>query len=105
MHLFFFLLGLGIICHFCKRNSLPQYQATMPDGKLYNFCNSSCVAKFQVCYFLPLTHKMHIENNYHNILFSFLLLWAELYISQVTEGLAELLYRFDVIQSLKENEF
>uniref|UniRef100_A0A452UF68 Zinc finger MYM-type containing 2 n=1 Tax=Ursus maritimus TaxID=29073 RepID=A0A452UF68_URSMA len=38
---------LGIICHFCKRNSLPQYQATMPDGKLYNFCNSSCVAKFQ----------------------------------------------------------
>uniref|UniRef100_A0A8C0JKX0 Zinc finger MYM-type containing 2 n=1 Tax=Canis lupus dingo TaxID=286419 RepID=A0A8C0JKX0_CANLU len=39
--------SLGIICHFCKRNSLPQYQATMPDGKLYNFCNSSCVAKFQ----------------------------------------------------------
>ncbi|XP_068382689.1 zinc finger MYM-type protein 2 isoform X2 [Eschrichtius robustus] len=39
--------SLGIICHFCKRNSLPQYQATMPDGKLYNFCNSNCVAKFQ----------------------------------------------------------
>ncbi|XP_074159808.1 zinc finger MYM-type protein 2 isoform X4 [Sminthopsis crassicaudata] len=39
--------SVGIICHFCKRNSLPQYQATMPDGKLYNFCNSSCVAKFQ----------------------------------------------------------
>nr|KAF6369199.1 hypothetical protein mMyoMyo1_010581 [Myotis myotis] len=39
--------SLGILCHFCKRNSLPQYQATMPDGKLYNFCNSSCVAKFQ----------------------------------------------------------
>lgn len=77
----------------------------MPDGKLYNFCNSSCVAKFQVCYFSLLTHKMHIENNY-NMLFSFLLLWAEaIYISQVTEGLAELLYRFDVIQSLKENEF
>ncbi|XP_053312419.1 zinc finger MYM-type protein 2 [Spea bombifrons] len=37
----------GIICHFCKRNSLPQYQATMPDGKLYNFCSSGCVAKFQ----------------------------------------------------------
>ncbi|NWI97604.1 ZMYM2 protein, partial [Pitta sordida] len=36
-----------IICHFCKRNSLPQYQATKPDGKLYNFCSSSCVAKFQ----------------------------------------------------------
>ncbi|XP_069905225.1 zinc finger MYM-type protein 2 isoform X5 [Oryctolagus cuniculus] len=40
--------SLGIICHFCKRNSLPQYQATMPDGKLYNFCNSNCVAKFQL---------------------------------------------------------
>ncbi|XP_029898333.1 zinc finger MYM-type protein 2 isoform X1 [Aquila chrysaetos chrysaetos] len=39
--------SMGIICHFCKRNSLPQYQATMPDGKLYNFCSSSCVAKFQ----------------------------------------------------------
>ncbi|XP_068936797.1 zinc finger MYM-type protein 2 isoform X2 [Petaurus breviceps papuanus] len=39
--------SVGIICHFCKRNSLPQYQATMPDGKMYNFCNSSCVAKFQ----------------------------------------------------------
>ncbi|XP_051465244.1 zinc finger MYM-type protein 2 isoform X2 [Apus apus] len=39
--------SIGIICHFCKRNSLPQYQATMPDGKLYNFCSSSCVAKFQ----------------------------------------------------------
>uniref|UniRef100_A0A8C3EG09 Zinc finger MYM-type containing 2 n=1 Tax=Corvus moneduloides TaxID=1196302 RepID=A0A8C3EG09_CORMO len=39
--------SMEIICHFCKRNSLPQYQATMPDGKLYNFCSSSCVAKFQ----------------------------------------------------------
>ncbi|XP_074917779.1 zinc finger MYM-type protein 2 isoform X5 [Chelonoidis abingdonii] len=39
--------SMGIICHFCKRNSLPQYQATMPDGKLYNFCSSSCVAIFQ----------------------------------------------------------
>ncbi|KAF7250777.1 Zinc finger MYM-type protein 2 [Varanus komodoensis] len=38
---------MGIVCHFCKRNSLPQYQATMPDGILYNFCSSSCVAKFQ----------------------------------------------------------
>uniref|UniRef100_A0A4W3HGW3 Zinc finger MYM-type containing 2 n=1 Tax=Callorhinchus milii TaxID=7868 RepID=A0A4W3HGW3_CALMI len=34
-------------CHFCKRSALPQYQATMPDGKQYNFCSSSCVAKFQ----------------------------------------------------------
>ncbi|XP_050793083.1 zinc finger MYM-type protein 2 isoform X3 [Gopherus flavomarginatus] len=39
--------SMGIICHFCKRNTLPQYQATMPDGKLYNFCSSSCVAIFQ----------------------------------------------------------
>ncbi|XP_061484585.1 zinc finger MYM-type protein 2 isoform X2 [Rhineura floridana] len=39
--------SMGIVCHFCKRNSLPQYQATMPDGILYNFCSSSCVAKFQ----------------------------------------------------------
>ncbi|KAF4787660.1 zinc finger MYM-type protein 2 isoform X1 [Turdus rufiventris] len=39
--------GVEIICHFCKRNSLPHYQATMPDGKLCNFCSSSCVAKFQ----------------------------------------------------------
>ncbi|NXX90917.1 ZMYM2 protein, partial [Centropus bengalensis] len=39
--------SMGIICHLCKRNSLPQYQATMPDGKLYIFCSSSCVAKFQ----------------------------------------------------------
>lgn len=45
---YIFLLGLGIVCQFCKRNSLPQYQATMPDGILYNFCSSSCVAKFQV---------------------------------------------------------
>ncbi|NXG10714.1 ZMYM2 protein, partial [Sakesphorus luctuosus] len=39
--------SMEIICHFCKRNCLPQYQATMPDGKLYNFCSSSCVDKFQ----------------------------------------------------------
>nr|XP_028582112.1 zinc finger MYM-type protein 2 isoform X2 [Podarcis muralis] len=39
--------SMGIVCHFCKRNCLPQYQATMPDGILYTFCSSSCVAKFQ----------------------------------------------------------
>ncbi|XP_053163126.1 zinc finger MYM-type protein 2 isoform X2 [Hemicordylus capensis] len=39
--------SMGIVCHFCKRNSLPQYQATMPDGILYTFCSSGCVAKFQ----------------------------------------------------------
>ncbi|XP_069747442.1 zinc finger MYM-type protein 2 isoform X2 [Narcine bancroftii] len=38
--------GLGS-CPFCKKSALPQYQATMPDGKLYNFCSSSCIAKFQ----------------------------------------------------------
>lgn len=34
-------------CHFCKRNALPQYQATMPEGKVLNFCSSHCVTKFQ----------------------------------------------------------
>uniref|UniRef100_A0A3B1JMM8 Zinc finger MYM-type containing 2 n=2 Tax=Astyanax mexicanus TaxID=7994 RepID=A0A3B1JMM8_ASTMX len=34
-------------CHFCKRNSLPQYQATLPEGKVLNFCSSQCVTKFQ----------------------------------------------------------
>uniref|UniRef100_A0A3B4FGF9 Zinc finger MYM-type containing 2 n=1 Tax=Pundamilia nyererei TaxID=303518 RepID=A0A3B4FGF9_9CICH len=34
-------------CHFCKRNSLPQYQATLPEGNVLNFCSSQCVTKFQ----------------------------------------------------------
>uniref|UniRef100_A0A096MII2 Zinc finger MYM-type containing 2 n=1 Tax=Poecilia formosa TaxID=48698 RepID=A0A096MII2_POEFO len=34
-------------CHFCKRSSLPQYQATLPEGDILNFCSSQCVAKFQ----------------------------------------------------------
>ncbi|XP_056292540.1 zinc finger MYM-type protein 2 [Pseudoliparis swirei] len=34
-------------CHSCKRNSLPQYQATLPEGDILNFCSSPCVAKFQ----------------------------------------------------------
>ncbi|XP_028249313.1 zinc finger MYM-type protein 2 [Parambassis ranga] len=34
-------------CHFCKRNSLPQYQATLPEGNILNFCSSHCVTKFQ----------------------------------------------------------
>ncbi|KAL2081106.1 hypothetical protein ACEWY4_022959 [Coilia grayii] len=34
-------------CHFCKRNALPQYQATLPEGKVLNFCSSHCVTKFQ----------------------------------------------------------
>ncbi|MCJ8732432.1 hypothetical protein PDJAM_G00211190 [Pangasius djambal] len=34
-------------CHFCKRNALPQYQATLPEGKVLNFCSSQCVTKFQ----------------------------------------------------------
>nr|XP_057938977.1 zinc finger MYM-type protein 2 [Doryrhamphus excisus] len=34
-------------CHFCKRNSLPQYQATLPEGNVLNFCSSHCVTKFQ----------------------------------------------------------
>uniref|UniRef100_A0A669DIK4 Zinc finger MYM-type containing 2 n=1 Tax=Oreochromis niloticus TaxID=8128 RepID=A0A669DIK4_ORENI len=34
-------------CHFCKRNSLPQYQATLSEGNVLNFCSSQCVTKFQ----------------------------------------------------------
>uniref|UniRef100_A0A8C4EUV3 Zinc finger, MYM-type 2 n=1 Tax=Dicentrarchus labrax TaxID=13489 RepID=A0A8C4EUV3_DICLA len=34
-------------CHICKRNSLPQYQATLPEGNILNFCSSQCVTKFQ----------------------------------------------------------
>ncbi|XP_034041881.1 zinc finger MYM-type protein 2 isoform X2 [Thalassophryne amazonica] len=34
-------------CHYCKRNSLPQYQATLPEGNILNFCSSQCVTKFQ----------------------------------------------------------
>ncbi|XP_076857939.1 zinc finger MYM-type protein 2 isoform X2 [Brachyhypopomus gauderio] len=34
-------------CHFCKRNALPQYQTTLPEGKVLNFCSSQCVTKFQ----------------------------------------------------------
>ncbi|XP_019735717.1 zinc finger MYM-type protein 2 isoform X1 [Hippocampus comes] len=34
-------------CHFCKRNALPQYQATLPEGIVLNFCSSQCVTKFQ----------------------------------------------------------
>uniref|UniRef100_A0A8C5E558 TRASH domain-containing protein n=1 Tax=Gouania willdenowi TaxID=441366 RepID=A0A8C5E558_GOUWI len=35
------------VCHYCKRNSLPQYQATLPEGDVLNFCSSQCVTKFQ----------------------------------------------------------
>ncbi|TRY89776.1 hypothetical protein DNTS_000015 [Danionella cerebrum] len=34
-------------CHFCKRNALPQFQATLPEGKVLSFCSSQCVTKFQ----------------------------------------------------------
>ncbi|KAM9344266.1 zinc finger MYM-type protein 2 [Pholidichthys leucotaenia] len=34
-------------CHYCQRNSLPQYQATLPEGNVLNFCSSQCVTKFQ----------------------------------------------------------
>ncbi|KAM3935683.1 zinc finger MYM-type protein 2 isoform 3-T3 [Leptodactylus fuscus] len=53
----------GIICHFCKRNSLPQYQATMPDGKLYNFCSSGCVAKFQTLSMQSSTNGQHVASD------------------------------------------
>ncbi|CAB1347275.1 unnamed protein product [Coregonus sp. 'balchen'] len=34
-------------CHFCKKTSLPQYQASLPEGKVLNFCSSTCVTKYQ----------------------------------------------------------
>ncbi|KAI7808449.1 putative zinc finger MYM-type protein 2 [Triplophysa rosa] len=34
-------------CHFCKRNALPQYHATLPEGNVLSFCSSLCVTKFQ----------------------------------------------------------
>ncbi|KAM9710605.1 zinc finger MYM-type protein 2 [Menidia menidia] len=41
------ILSTEPTCHFCKRNSLPQYQATLPEGDILNFCSSQCVTKFQ----------------------------------------------------------
>ncbi|XP_034550661.1 zinc finger MYM-type protein 2 isoform X2 [Notolabrus celidotus] len=43
-------------CHFCKRNSLPQYQATLPEGNILNFCSSQCVTKFQNATFQTTTN-------------------------------------------------
>ncbi|CAJ1079078.1 zinc finger MYM-type protein 2 isoform X2 [Xyrichtys novacula] len=43
-------------CHFCKRNSLPQYQATLPEGNVLNFCSSQCVTKFQNATFQTATN-------------------------------------------------
>ncbi|XP_074550798.1 zinc finger MYM-type protein 2 [Halichoeres trimaculatus] len=43
-------------CHFCKRNSLPQYQATLPEGNVLNFCSSQCVTKFQNATFQTTTN-------------------------------------------------
>uniref|UniRef100_A0A672IS17 TRASH domain-containing protein n=1 Tax=Salarias fasciatus TaxID=181472 RepID=A0A672IS17_SALFA len=43
-------------CHFCKRNSLPQYQATLPEGNILNFCSSQCVTKFQNATLQPATN-------------------------------------------------
>ncbi|CAB1328868.1 unnamed protein product [Coregonus sp. 'balchen'] len=34
-------------CHFCNKTSLPQYQATLLEGNVLNFCSSTCVTKFQ----------------------------------------------------------
>ncbi|XP_035612949.1 zinc finger MYM-type protein 2-like isoform X2 [Oncorhynchus keta] len=34
-------------CHSCKKTSLPQYQATLLEGNVLNFCSSTCVTKFQ----------------------------------------------------------
>ncbi|XP_041114739.1 zinc finger MYM-type protein 2 isoform X2 [Polyodon spathula] len=70
--------GTAPTCHFCKRSALPQFQATMPDGKLYNFCSSDCVAKFQAIgvqsstngQTTPPQHDIHLKCNYCKGLFS-----------------------------------
>ncbi|XP_072119179.1 zinc finger MYM-type protein 2 isoform X3 [Mobula birostris] len=56
--------GMGS-CPFCKRSALPQYQATMPDGKLYNFCSSSCIAKFQSYSAQTATNGQVVTNEVH----------------------------------------
>uniref|UniRef100_A0A674D4F9 Zinc finger MYM-type containing 2 n=1 Tax=Salmo trutta TaxID=8032 RepID=A0A674D4F9_SALTR len=50
-------------CHFCKKTSLPQYQATLLEGNVLNFCSSTCVTKFQA----PLAttnHNIQLKCNY-----------------------------------------
>uniref|UniRef100_A0A8C7CDA5 Zinc finger MYM-type containing 2 n=1 Tax=Oncorhynchus kisutch TaxID=8019 RepID=A0A8C7CDA5_ONCKI len=53
----------GPTCHFCKKTSLPQYQATLLEGNVLNFCSSTCVTKFQT----PLSttnHNIQLKCNY-----------------------------------------
>ncbi|KAM4608820.1 zinc finger MYM-type protein 2 isoform 2-T2 [Polymixia lowei] len=54
-------------CHFCKRNSLPQYQATLPEGNILNFCSSQCVTKFQNATLQTATNgQTPLSNNNNN---------------------------------------
>nr|XP_040057953.1 zinc finger MYM-type protein 2 isoform X3 [Gasterosteus aculeatus aculeatus] len=53
-------------CHFCKRNSLPQYQATLPEGNILNFCSSPCVTKFQNAALLTTTNGETALSTTHN---------------------------------------
>uniref|UniRef100_A0A8C8CLX1 TRASH domain-containing protein n=1 Tax=Oncorhynchus tshawytscha TaxID=74940 RepID=A0A8C8CLX1_ONCTS len=51
-------------CHFCKKTSLPQYQASLPEGKVVNFCSSMCVTKFQVPPMSITNHNIQLKCNY-----------------------------------------
>uniref|UniRef100_A0A3P8ZMU0 TRASH domain-containing protein n=1 Tax=Esox lucius TaxID=8010 RepID=A0A3P8ZMU0_ESOLU len=51
-------------CHFCKKTSLPQYQATLPEGKVLNFCSSTCVTKFQAPLSSTTNHNIQLKCNY-----------------------------------------
>ncbi|XP_070979805.1 zinc finger MYM-type protein 2-like [Oncorhynchus clarkii lewisi] len=55
-------------CHFCKKTSLPQYQASLPEGKAVNFCSSMCVTKFQNATIHTVTNgQAPLSTTNHNI--------------------------------------
>lgn len=73
-------------CHFCKRNSLPQYQATLPEGNVLNFCSSQCVTKFQVgdCHaFINKNKKKNIQVYKNELLFEIDLKYSSFFWSYV----------------------
>ncbi|XP_031654670.1 zinc finger MYM-type protein 2 isoform X1 [Oncorhynchus kisutch] len=55
-------------CHFCKKTSLPQYQATLLEGNVLNFCSSTCVTKFQNTNIQTVTNgQTPLSTTNHNI--------------------------------------
>ncbi|XP_071211103.1 zinc finger MYM-type protein 2-like [Salvelinus alpinus] len=55
-------------CHFCKKTSLPQYQATLLEGNVLNFCSSTCVTKFQNANIQTVTNgQAPLSTTNHNI--------------------------------------